>query len=226
MQALPSLPPTMWLLPDGTDLRLCRLAMAGLALVRGGRVLRSAEECGEDEGSGEQCSDAAANIQLAVQPAALQAWLSWQQQEQQKQQPVDAAGAIGSSPAPVELLEGVRFGSVQEAAVAAQRWCWRHCPSGWGRERVCTTHLCAAGDAAASAATHCSCSWLHSCELGSGAGGQSDELRLLGAEAVAAAAASSAWLGQHAAALDAHRPRWVHLGALFVEEEQLGGFVS
>ncbi|PSC76160.1 prolyl 3-hydroxylase 1 isoform X3 [Micractinium conductrix] len=92
------LPASMWLLPDGTDLRLCRVAMAGFALAWRGRLLRSAAEledaaeadAGAAAGGGGAANSVGAGqkraasavqpvpLQLAVQPAALRAWREWQ----------------------------------------------------------------------------------------------------------------------------------------------------
>ena len=208
------LPASMYRLPDGTDLRLCRLAMAGLALVHAGRLLHSAEDVPE-QGDG-------AGVQLAVQPPALQAWLDWQ---------ADAAsrgGRAGVQPAAEQqpaagaalVLGSIRFSSVQEAVLAAQRWCWRRCPGGWSRERVCCAHLCQPPANAQHRHQAHSCAWLRSCQLGSSQlssnGAAAAELST---QVAAAAAASRKWLDSNGAALAALQPQWLQLGALFLEED-------
>lgn len=208
----------MWRLPDGADLRLCRLAMVGFALVHRGRLLCSTDGlpegpavAGEGEADGRQ-------LQLAVQPGVLRAWLAWHEDQAALVEGAAVAhdAAVGADddpvPAAAELVAGVEFGNVQEAVLAVQRWAWRRCPPGcWGRERVCCTHLCEASPAHPSACA--SCSWLRSARLE----GSSQDGTELGAQLRNATLESGEWLAGHAAALKALRPRWQQLGALFVD---------
>lgn len=228
----------MWLLgDDGTDLRLCRLAMAGLALVHQGRLLHSTEGLPE--------SGAGARLQVAVQPAVLHSWLAWKVAPACGNEAVEAvaAAAIGATAAaeatagaagaghacmlqgPAQLVPGIEFGSVQQAVLVLQRWAWRRCPHTWRRESVCSTHL--RGEAAgcqqqvAEAAQPCSCAWLRSCQLCSELG-PADELLPPG-ELAAAAAAEAQAQAVRQAALDKLLPRWLQLGALFAGYEAEGG---
>ena len=235
------LPGSMWLLGDGTDLRLCRLAMAGLALVHHGRLLHSTEGLPE--------SAAEARLQLAVQPDVLRSWLAWKLAPAHGTAAAAAAAAGGGAGAaadaalgaagagsaactlqgPAQLVPGIEFGGVQQAVLALQRWAWRRRPRAWGRERVCSTHL--RGEAAgcqqqgAATAQPCSCAWLRSCALqsalqsGEGPGG---ELLPPGELAAAAVAEAQAQVARQAA-LDRLLPRWLQLDALFAEDEADGG---
>jgi hypothetical protein len=230
----------MWALPDGTDLRLCRLAMAGFALVWQGRLLHSATDLADSE-DGEGL-----RLQLAVQPAVLHAWLGWHQEQQAAAAEAaaegGAAGSRGSSSsssssssgiaqssaenaaaataaqavggraglAAAVLVQGIEFASLQEAVLCVQRWAWQRCPGGWGRERVCCAHLNEA-PADESSSTATTCTWLRSCQLDS----SSCQLAVEPCELQATLRASRAHLASHQAALAALHPRWLQLGAIF-----------
>lgn len=203
------LPASMWALPDGGDLRLCRLAMRGIALVHRGQLLHAADALPEDAPG--------LRLQLAAIPAALQAWAEEDGQAAAAGIPEmrqgSACSSAGGAAAPTAaLVPAVEFSSVQQAVLAVQHWAWRRRPDRWGVERVCSTHLrgaaCDTGPAAAGAC----CSWLRSCQLAKDAAPGE-----LAAELAEAAAQSQAWLAAHEAALQALRPRWLQLGALFIE---------
>ena len=228
------LPATMWALPDGTDLRLCRLAMAGFALVWQGRLLHCATDLADSEG-GER-----PRLQLAVQPAMLRAWLGWHQQQQAAAAVAAEGGAAGGSSrtsnaqkssagnaeaataaeaaaggaglTAAVLVKGIEFEGLQEAALCVQRWAWQRCPGGWGRERVCCAHLNEApADKSSSPAP--TCTWLRSCQLDS-SGCQS---AVEPCELQAALTASRAHLASQQAVLAALHPRWLQLGAFFCD---------
>ena len=244
----------MWLLPDGTDLRLCRVAMAGFALAWRGRLLRSAAEledaaeadAGAAAGGGGAANSVGAGqkraasavqpvpLQLAVQPAALRAWREWQAAPEPRcwelggaPAAAGTAGGGGTAAAPVdfqpaapnvpaELVAGLEFSSVQEAVLALEHWVWRHGGAASGtRERVCSTHLCAAA-AAGEPAAPC-CAWLRCCRLA----GSSSDSGLAGELRSEAAACAARLSGEHAALADA-LPRWAQLGVLFCEPEAAG----
>lgn len=231
--ALPAPPPsTMWVLPDGTDLRLCRLAMAGLGLVCCEQLLLSAamaEELAEADAE----DGGPLRLQLAVQPAVLQAWLAWQATAlaaDDEAQPVSAPKAAPpaqqaggeaaciSSPAAeatAVLVPGVEFSSMQGAVLAAQHWVMR-----WGwtastRERVCSTHLC--GERAPGGAC---CAWLRTCQLSSNTTLQDLPAELGGpaAELQKAASESHEYMAHQQAALDALLPSWLQIGALYHDD--------
>lgn len=230
----------MWVLPDGTDLRLCRLAMAGLGLACNGRLLLSAAEADElaeaDGGSQVQ-------LQLAVQPAVLGAWLAWQAaavaegselvgaaEGMETRSPAAAAARLHAAQELVEaaahaphhaaaaaaavLVPGLEFTIVQGAVLAAQQWVWRTGGRASTRERVCSTHLChrlAPGGAC--------CAWLRTCQLGNACKlqGLPDEIKGTVAELEAVASNAQEYLVRQRAALDALLPSWLKLGALFHE---------
>ncbi|KAI7839049.1 hypothetical protein COHA_007191 [Chlorella ohadii] len=223
------LPSSMWLLEDGTDLRLCRLAMAGLALVHNGCLLHNAEAV--PEGEGQQ------RLQLAVQPAVLSGWLAWKHSTAAPgaaaADPAAAAAAAASTAAgamaaggcsgalqdAVQLVPGIEFSGVQQAVLALQRWAWRRCPGSWARERVCSTHLHGLLDGRQQqqqAATQaCTCAWLRTCRLSSKNGLN----ELIREEELAEAATAEAHAqAAHQAALDELLPRWLQLGALFIAD--------
>lgn len=223
------LPSSMWLLEDGTDLRLCRLAMAGLALVHNGCLLHNAEAVPEDEGL--------QRLQLAVQPAVLSGWLAWKHSTAAPgaaaADPAAAAAAAASTAAgamaaggcsgalqdAVQLVPGIEFSGVQQAVLALQRWAWRRCPGSWARERVCSTHLHGLLDGRQQqqqAATQaCTCAWLRTCRLSSKNGLN----ELIREEELAEAATAEAHAqAAHQAALDELLPRWLQLGALFIAD--------
>ena len=227
------LPSSMWVLPDGTDLRLCRLAMAGLGLACHGRLLLSAaaaEELAEAEAGGA----GRLQLQVAVQPAVLQAWLAWQAADAAADDegtrslevaatatPAAQEAGRAAAPAPppaaeaaAVLVPGLEFGSVQDAVLAVQHWVWRQGGRASTRVRVCSTHLChglAPGGAC--------CSWLRTCQLRSSWKLQDLPAELAGsvAQLQAAAPESQAYLARQRAVLDALLPSWLQLGALFHE---------
>lgn len=197
----------MWALPDGGDLRLCRLAMRGVGLVHNGHLVHAADAVPDDTPG--------LRLQLAALPAALQAWAAGEEDAGPAAAVAEAAADWAAEPTTTAILvPGVEFGSVQHAVLAVQRWAWRRRPGAWGRERVCSTHL--RGEAACGAgATEpgACCGWLRSCQLASGQAAPGE----LAAELREAASAGEAWLAAQGTALQALRPRWLQLGALFVE---------
>ena len=202
----------MWAAPpDGTDLRLCRLAMVGLGLVWRGRLLRSVEGLPGGE-EGKECGDGGA-LQLAVQPEALQAWLGHPRHEAA----VDAAAAS----TPVVVVRGVEFCcGVADAVLALQLWVWRQLQEECGRgtavrERVCCLHL-----NEASCQDGPSCGWLASCQLSSHQEHAEElpgHLGTLGDSLRQAPVSGQFWRAKRAAELRLLIPRWLHLGALFSE---------
>jgi hypothetical protein len=218
----------MWRLPDGTDLRLCRLAMAGFALVWQGRVLHGTEDCVEQGDSG-----LVPKLKLAVQPAVFRLWLCWQRATAGSSccgpggdpdtaaapltatagahEPLEPDGSLAA-----EIVKGAHFDGIQQAVLALQQLmqdrCWPCCST---RERVCEAHLFEGPTPQFPAPT---CTWLRSCELrrhNSGAPAQppitADELRV-------AVTASQAALAKKCAALQVLKPRWLDAGALFCDE--------
>ncbi|KAI3433335.1 hypothetical protein D9Q98_003153 [Chlorella vulgaris] len=227
-QSQPGLPVSMWRLPDGTDLRLCRLAMAGFALVWQGRVLHGTEDCVEQGYSG-----LVPKLKLAVQPAVFRLWLCWQRATAGSSycgpggdpdtaaapltatagahEPLEPDGSLAA-----EIVKGAHFDGIQQAVLALQQLmqdrCWPCCST---RERVCEAHLFEGPTPQFPAPT---CTWLRSCELrrhNSGAPAQppitADELRV-------AVTASQAALAKKCAALQVLKPRWLDAGALFCDE--------
>lgn len=183
----------MYLLPDGTDLRLCRLAMMGCALSAGsGRPLR-----GPAEGS--------AALELMVEPAVHRQWLAG------GRGPAEAGGAS-------ELVStGLRFASILEAAIFVHEWARRHSP-GWRftREDVCCRHVCPDSQAAA-----CSCWWLESATgraepgrgLVAGGGWVAGEGWVAGL--VAAACLHEQEVNEMREGFERTRDEWLQLGAVF-----------
>lgn len=218
----------MWLLADGTDLRLCRLAMAGLALVHRGCLLHNAEAVPEGEGQQQQ------RLQLAVQPAVLCSWLDWKQRKAAAGKPAARAAPAGGDAAPpaagrctgplheaAQLVHGVEFDSVQQAVLALQWWAWRRCPGGWALERVCGTHLHGNSQQQQqqqqrNSVDACSCAWLRTCRLCSQQDPSSEVLPP--GELAAAAAAEADAQAAHQAALNVLLPRWLQLGALYAAD--------
>ncbi|KAL4431217.1 hypothetical protein ABPG75_006473 [Micractinium tetrahymenae] len=222
------LPASMWVLPDATDLRLCRLAMAGLALVCRGRLLLSAaaaEELADAEGG------SPLGVHLAVQPAMLRAWLAWEAAAAaQGAGGAAGAAAVAASPAPeageappapsapseaaAVVVPGMEFSSVQEGVLAVQHWARMRGSCASTHERVCSTHLCCSP-----AASDACCAWLRTCRLSSSCKLQEwpAELGKVVGELQVAVAESQQYLARQRAALDALLPRWLQLGAFFHE---------
>lgn len=205
----------MWRLPDGTDLRLCRLAMLGAALVHSGQLLHSTCDLpqGQEEGGG-------LRLQLAVQPAMLQAWVVVQGEERALAPSASvhvgngtAVAAAAGAGAAVSV-DSMEFGSVQEAVLAVQRWAWQRSPQCWSSQRVCCTHLCGTALPVAGSAAQPSCAWLRCCQL-EGKGQENVHTATRGLQG--AGADQQEWAASHAAAVQALFPVWLQLGALFVE---------
>lgn len=226
------LPASMWRLPDGTDLRLCRLGMAGFALVWQGQVLHSTEGLPEDGTTG----SSQLQLQLAVQPGVLQAWLNWQSPPRPHRPDgteggtsgggacgvaapaVEQGGCAEANPAEAtvaQLVAGIEFGSVQDAVLAVQHFLQDWCGSSYMRERVCRAHLC---EAPAVQPPTPSCSWLCSCQMQQLNGCSTGELPFTAADLQGAAQATMRTLAKQQAMLEVLRPRWLQVGALFLLE--------
>ena len=189
------LPASMYALEDGADLRLCRLAMLGLGLAAGGRVLACAADV---DGVGDT-----GGLQLVLLPSRA-GWLG--------------GGGPGAAGEPVRV-PGVEFGSVHGASLALQHCAWQ----AGAREPVCSTHLvdrpCGVGCGSSNSGSTASdtCVWLAQCTTaGAGvAGAAVADPRVVAALAQGVAACTRylelQWQA-HARAAGA----WRALGAVFV----------
>ncbi len=214
--------------------------MAGLGLACKGRLLLSAAEADElaEADGGSQLQ-----LQLAVQPAVLGAWLAWQaaaaaegselvgaaEGKESWSPAADAAplraahelcAAAAQAPhhaaaaAAAVLVPGLEFSSVQDAVLTAQQWVWRREGRASTRERVCSTHLCHS-----CAPGGACCAWLRTCQLSNACKlqGLPDEVMRTVAELEAVASSGPEYLVRQRAALGALLPSWLKLGALFHE---------
>jgi hypothetical protein len=217
----------MWRLPDGTDLRLCRLAMAGLALVWQGQLLHSVDDLQEEPNADGQQT---APLQLAVQPAVLQAWLEWQQgrpaasgcsheSKPLTKPPSEATQDDAAAPAAMRdqaaLVTTVAFDSVQGAVAALQHFL--HCcvEGECSSERVCCRHL---GSAPAVQCMQPSCTWLQTCKVLSAHASLPDSLVLDVKKLQSALNPHKQTMEQRQASLAVLLPRWLSLGVLYIDE--------
>ncbi|GAB4822737.1 hypothetical protein N2152v2_009783 [Parachlorella kessleri] len=143
------LPAAMYQLPGGAaDLRLCRLAMMGFALLpapasRGCLAPSSSKQ--EEDDTQDSLQDSDMPVQLVVNLPRLAAW---QGQE-------TACVEEGRAPPVVDV--GIEFPRLQQAVLTLQHWAWQHQRHRWSREDVCCQHLF---EEKPSRGSSVDCSWL------------------------------------------------------------------
>jgi hypothetical protein len=176
-------PASMYALPDGGDLRLCRLAMLGLGLARW---------------EGEPGADGSTLKLLRSLEGAEGCRLAAVQHTTTFCRRAGAAPeGPATSPAAV-LLDGFQPCADHEEAIAfLQRWAWRG-RGGAGAEPVCSRHLAEGGDG-----PHCG--WLAEARVGVAAGAA-------GAELCRAQAEHRERRRRAAVRFDAVKKGWLELG--------------
>jgi hypothetical protein len=204
----------MWRLPDGTDLRLCRLGMAGLALVWQGQVLHSTDLLLASAEAGDGSLPAC--IQVAVNPVVHSAWRQLQGGMQLPAPGAAEHSGDGRGQSQAVVLHGMQFECLQGAVLALQYFLQHSSRCGGSRERVCCAHVC--GDSAAWPLQP-SCSWLRCCKLIHGACSEPPEPPGGAADLQQATSACTAALAIERQSVNMLLPRWLQAGALFCEEE-------